>query len=233
MRIITHRALVQNWIKPEEIQSPHTLVSGSFNPYEPNGHQDLDYYYGRKANYFWKTIAVSLNHPEDYFFDTLNGLDRKRHEMNNRFCCLDVIDSIEFCCGNENHLKNYIDNEIFKNFSDNKIWFQSTGKGANKIFLKRNYNTSICEYLRKSDSITKVINTMGKNRISNFNSIDPIESKNEPIGFKKFIQEIISICNQKNIEFDFQSLSPSQMAVNKKHTCKVQLRNWLTESLHL
>lgn len=224
---ITHRALVQNWIKPEEIVNPRTLVLGSFNPYNPNERNDLDYFYGRRTNFFWKTIAGRLNYPEGYFFDPVQGLDRKCQVMTNRFCCMDVINSIEFSCENKNALQNYLDNEIFQKFSDNKIWAHSAGEGLNKILIKRNYNRSIIDFLRNSNSITKVINTMGKTRISNFNLIKP------SIGFKQFMQEIIILCNEKNIEFDFLSLSPSQTAVNRGLTPINQLQIWLTENLNL
>lgn len=232
MTIITHRAKVQNWIKPEEIQSPRTLVLGSFNPYNPNGHNDLDYYYGRKTNYFWKIIGGFLYQSENYFFDPINGLTRKRDVMDNKFCCMDIIESLELTCGDENILKDYIENKIFKEFSDGKIWVTKTNYCGSEIIVKRNYNPSILKFLKESDSITKVINTMGVNRISSFNSIEPVERNGYPIGFKKFIQKVISTCEDKNIEFEFKSISPSQISVNQNNTIE-QLRNWLTDSLKL
>ena len=77
--------------------SPKALVLGSFNPFE-NLKKGVDYYYGREQNHFWKTIAVIIEKDEDYFFDKIEGLKRKSKVMENRFCCFDVINSIDFSC---------------------------------------------------------------------------------------------------------------------------------------
>ncbi len=84
--------------------------------------------------------------------------------MNNRFCCLDVINSI--------------------NISSTKT----------------------------TNSINKVIHTMGYNRINN-NSINPKEKKLKELGFYDFITAVINICKERKKTFVFESYSPSAYAV--------------------
>ena len=65
---VRHQSLESNWLSPEQIENPRTLVLGSFNPSNGDNHTD-DYYYGRKSNHFWRTIANIIGQQEDYFFD--------------------------------------------------------------------------------------------------------------------------------------------------------------------
>jgi len=232
MTDIRHQALALNWAKKVDIANPRTLVLGSFNPYNPRG-LCLDYYYGRETNFFWRTIANIIGQDEEYFFDKGDGLNRKISVMNSRFCCLDVINEIEFSCEDDNCLEKYLQEKIYKKFSDQNIWVSNTGFLADMISLKRTYNYSIIDAIKKSTSIKKVIHTMGINRIKNKNLIYPDDRHPNEISFRKFIGEIIETCEQKNIEFVYDSLSPSGWAVNNGSTDKGSLKEWLENHLYI
>ncbi|WP_026995397.1 hypothetical protein [Flectobacillus major] len=230
--IVQHQALALDWLTANDLNNPTSLVLGSFNPFNPNGQAGLDYYYGRTTNQFWKSIARIIGQPELYFFNQQHGLNRKIEVMTARFCCLDVIDSIDFECYNEEILTDYLNRKIFGEFADQTIWTTSTNRSGETINLKRSYNNSILELLRESQSIRKVIHTMGS-RIESFNNIKPVELNGDPIGFKQYVREIISICEERGIEFSFYSLSPSQYAVNTGATQIADLDNWLRNNLNL
>jgi len=230
--IVEHQALALNWLTADDLNNPTTLVLGSFNPFNPKGQAGLNYYYGRTTNQFWKSVARIIGEPENYFFDQQHGLNRKSEVMTTRFCCLDVIDSIDFECENEEILTDYLNIKIFAEFADQTIWTTSTNRQGETITLKRNYNNTILELLRVSQSIIKVIHTMGT-RIGSFKNIRPVELNGDPIGFRQYVQEIISICERRGIEFIFYSLSPSQYAVNTGATQIAELDNWLRDSLNL
>jgi hypothetical protein len=231
MTDIRHQALALNWAKTVDIANPRTLVLGSFNPYNPRC-LCLDYYYGRETNFFWRTIANIIGQDEDYFFDKPDGLNRKISVMNSRFCCLDVINEIEFSCEDDNCLEKYLQKKIFKKFSDQNIWVSNTSFLTDVISLKRTYNPSILEAIRKSTSIKKVIHTMGTNRIKNKELIYPDERNPNQMRFRKFMMEIIETCEQQGIEFVFYSLSPSGWAVNNGATDKNDLKRWLKQNLY-
>ena len=72
MSVINHQAIQNNWTTPEQIVNPQTLILGSFNPFNANGNI-VDYYYGRRSNYFWKRIAIIMGYDEEYFFDAIFG----------------------------------------------------------------------------------------------------------------------------------------------------------------
>lgn len=232
MITVEHQALALNWLTADNLENPTTLVIGSFNPFNPNGLAGLDYYYGRTTNQFWKSVARIIGQPENYFFDQQLGLNRKIEVMRSRFCCLDVIDTIDFECENEQILTDYLNRKIFGEFADQTIWTSRTTRQGEFITLKRSYNDSIPNLLRESQSIRKVIHTMG-GRIANFNNINPIEQNGNPIGFRQYIQDIITVCEQREIQFSFYSLSPSQYAVNTGATLIGDLDNWLRDSLNL
>jgi G:T/U-mismatch repair DNA glycosylase len=229
-KIIKHQSIELNWIHPNELLNPKTLVLGSFNPFE-NIENKTDYYYGREQNYFWKTIAVAIKEEENYFFDKAKGYQRKIEIMEKRFCCFDVIDSIDFYCQDEKLLLEYLNNEIFSKFLDQKIWTSKTKYKQAPITLTRKYNDSIIDFLKQSESITKVIHTMGNNRLSE-SSTNPKERKKE-FGFEKFMAKIKAVCDKKNIAIEYFSLSPSGYAIKTGKTHKDALQNWLIENLEL
>lgn len=87
-----------------------TLFLGTFNPI--CGEQ-LDYYYKRKSNGFWKIIKYFDTQNE---YDFSNFQDLKQFMTLKRFGCVDVILSVTFpefdrnkICGN-----GYTDNNLFK-----------------------------------------------------------------------------------------------------------------------
>jgi hypothetical protein len=227
---IAHQSLVQNWLTPEQIVNPRTLVLGSFNPYFENG-QVVDYFYGRSSNYFWKTIAQIVGHDnEDYF---LNNIQRKLEVMNNHFCCLDIIDSIEFTSENELLLNEYIDSKVRTNFLDQSIFITKSRFGnRGNVLLRRAYNQSIINTLENSESIVRVIHTMGNSRID-FQLISPREGRLGVHGFEGFINRIKTICSNRNIQFVNQSYSPSAYAVRNGNTNIPEFVNFLSEHLFL
>lgn len=166
MVIIKHHAVELNWNQLIQIDNPKTLVLGSFNPFDENSNSHLHYYYGRQENHFWKSIARNLEKNENYFFDTDNGFKRKLDIMKGRFCCLDIIDDIEFNSPKAETLKNHIQQQVLSNFLDQTIWVSKTKTKENEVItLKRKYNQSIIELLQQSKTIKKVIHTMGNSRI--------------------------------------------------------------------
>lgn len=228
---VVHQSLKLSWIKPIEIFRPQTLVLGSFNPFE-NYSKTVDYYYGRGSNHFWKAIAQIICNDQDYFLDNQYGLQRKKEIMQNRFCCLDVINSIDFESQDPKALREYLSNNIFSNYQDHKIWTSKTKYTNNDIFINRNYNYLIIEFLISSNSITKVIHTMGNNRIS-ICSANPKEKKKGKHGFSGYINTIKDICTEKNISFVQETYSPSQYAVNNGNTNVEELKRWLKVNLNL
>ena len=91
---------------------------------------------------------------------------------------------------------------------------------------------SIIDFLNSSDSIEKVIHTMGVNRISK-DSASPKEAKLMNLGFNGFLNKVRTICKQKNINFILDSYSPSDYAVKNGKTNKVDLNHWLKTNLWL
>ena len=218
---INHQALEKEWLKPFQINEPRTLVIGSFNPFD-KATNAIDYYYGRKSNYFWRTIATTIGKDEEYFFDDVEALERKIEVMKNKFCCLDVINSINFSSTDSKTIDKYIREDIFSNFTDQKIWLTSKRNGS--IHLKRSYNTLIIDTLKESQSIKKVIHTMGDDRIKH-NKSYPREINLKEEGFDYFVSNTKEICKQRKIEFIDKSLSPSAYAIRNGFTRKEELHD--------
>lgn len=232
MPIITvrHQALELNWLSPEQIENPKTLVLGSFNPYNRDNNS-VDYYYGRKSNHFWRTIANIIGENEEFFFDLAESQNRKSIAMNNRFCCLDVINFINFSCDSNQLLNEYLFNKIFSNFLDQNIWTTNTNYEKRGIIkLSREYNQNIITTLSTSTTIRKVIHTMGNNRIGD-TFVSPKEKRLNNLGFGGFIQSVKEICHQRNIEFVKKSYSPSDYAIKNGNTTRENLRYFLRQHL--
>lgn len=229
-KTIQHQALKVNTFNPT-INCPKTLVLGSFNPFE-NEDKSVDYFYGRKTNHFWREIGIVLFNDEFHFFGK-DGYSKKLEIMNERFFCLDVINSIDLECRDENLLKEYIESEIYSNFSDKKIWCgKAYTKKSSPIVLKRSYNHAVIDFLKKTDSISTVIHTMGVNTIYE-NGTNPKEKKSGKSGFLCYIETIKEICIQKGITFINESYSPSDYAIKTNKTDKNVLRLWLKDNLML
>jgi hypothetical protein len=73
---------------------------------------------------------------------------------------------------------------------------------------------------------------MGNNRISQL-SVSPKEKKLRDSGFSSFISSVIKCCNENNIEFVYNSYSPSAYAVKKGPEKKENLRQWLKTNLYI
>ncbi len=191
----------------------------------------MDYFYGRSSNYFWKTIAQIIGHENEDFF--LNNFQRKSQIMNNHFCCLDVIDCIEFTSEDELLLNEYIDTKIRKNFLDQSIFITKSKFGnRGNVLLKRTYNRSIIDLLENSRSIGKVFHTMGNSRIDN-QLTNPREKRLGIQGFEGYINRIKAICSNREIQFINQSFSPSAYAVRNGMTNIPEFADFLREHLFL
>lgn len=236
---VRHQSLANNWLSPAQIENPRTLVLGSFNPFNERGNGIVDYYYGREKNHFWRRVAEIRNLPQDYFFrnnsvtaeDT--ALNRKVEIMRNRFCCLDVIDSINFESEVEDSLNDYLNRNIYANYLDQNIWVSKTKvEKLNEVRLFRSYNYSILTVLESFPSIEKVIHTMGSNRISPL-AISPQEKGLGDRGFSALMKSIIDLCNRTGRTFIYHSLSPSDYAVKTGKTSLAELDSFLREHLWL
>jgi hypothetical protein len=227
---ISHQRIELDWLDSSKVENPKTLILGSFNPFESKV-KSVDYYYGRSSNHFWKTIAYIIDIDQNYFFDKQFGFVRKKEIMDNNFCFYDVINSIDFSSENYESLKYYTENEIYKNFKDQKIWTTTTNyKKKDVIKISRNYNDSILRFLENNDSIKKIIHTMGSNRITESKS-SPREKKLQEYGFEGFVNNIKSICNRKNIKFIYETYSPSDYAIKNGTVRQSDLIDWLKSNL--
>lgn len=228
---VDHQSIKLNWVTPEQIQIPKTLVLGSFNPYNPTGNNIVDYYYGRESNHFWRRIALISGFGEFYFFDKKEGFRRKSTIMANRFCCQDVISSINFTSEDSIRLGSFINDNVFTGFLDQAIWGSNINKKS--ISLVRQYNDTILNTLRNTESINTVIHTMGNNRITNFLHCKPKEKGSGTKGFHGYLTAIYQVCKERNIEFVFNSLSPSNYAISNGATDINSLDEWLIKYLNL
>lgn len=230
MTIVNHQAVQNNWTTPEQILNPKTLVLGSFNPFNKNGNI-VDYYYGRRSNHFWRRIAIIVGYDEEYFFDVADGNNRKLSVMSNRFCCLDVINLIELTGKDDILVDRYINDHVFTNFSDSKIFTRRAIGGA--VQLTKEFNNLVIETLYNTSSIKKVIHTMGNERILTPLNVKPLERGLGLNGFSGFMNSISDVCNNRGIEFVNQSFSPSAYAVRNGATNIRALDEWLMTHLHL
>ena len=225
---IKHISLINNWENPELFGNSETLILGSFNPYNTfSEEKNADYYYGRQTNHLWKIIASLLGKETDYYF---NNIDRKYEVMYKyKFSFMDVIDSIDISANDKEILNEYISNNIFQNFIDQKLFTSRTSFKDHKIEIKRNYNQRIISIL-ESKNIKIVIHTMGNNRIKFDFSTSPKEIGLGNDGFQNFIKSI----KNHSIEFVNSSFSPSSYAVNKGGSeYKKHLKEWMKKSLNL
>lgn len=212
------------WPDPYDFKEIKTLVLGSFNPYNPNPNKNVDYYYGRERNGFWKAIARILKKSSENYY--LDSLGRKRDIMDEfKFAFFDVIDSINVSCTNEDILSEYIEKKIYANFEDSVLFTSSTNYKNIKMNIERNYNRRIKEFLKSSRRVN-VIHTMGNYRISSNLKTKPIKD-----GFQKFILDIKHLCNQQGGEFISGSHSPSQRAINTGKTPIKEFEIWISDNI--
>lgn len=154
--MISHQFLNKNFFFPN--WKINTLVLGTFNP---SCGEKTDYYYGRKKNMFWKSIAIALQLNENYF---LNNLKNKLDIMSKYgFGCTDIIKSISTNTTHRDKIcKSYSDDDLFT-IKHVKIEYQ---------FEK------IKEYILQN-KVGCVINTWGKRK-------SPIEFINRINDFENF-----------------------------------------------
>lgn len=169
---------IQHQLKNEPYYFPtwevKYLFLGTFNP---EGGEEVKYYYGRPKNNFWSVLSeifnVDFSPNSSDFFDLL-----KEYEIG----CIDIIDSI-------NVDKNQLDDILGKGYKDSKII-------NNKV--QRTYNTAnIIKFLGKNEHI-KVYSTWGvgsslkewSSEVNKIKDITPLVSPSQaarvPKGTKKY-----------------------------------------------
>lgn len=228
---IAHLSTIEdlNWPNSNLIHNPKTLILGSLNPYNPNLQVQTDFYYGRKRNYLWKGIAFNLELPLNYFFiysDGLSPLEKKIKCMQDyKFCFLDLIDGIKYESANQNILDKYISSKIFKGFGDDQLFRNDIfNYNGNQIIKKLIFNKEILNKI-KNGNFSKIIHTLGNNRINENFKISHNESQN-------FINQILNITNNNSLNFNTISYSPSQYAVHfNGQVFRNNLFSWIREKI--
>lgn len=227
---IQHQSIANNWLNPDEINNPKTLILGSFNPFNPNTNQNTDYYYGRSTNHFWKSIARNLGQNEDYF---CGHLERKIEVMNkHKFCFFDIINSLEIECKNEIILNEFIANKIHIGYADSTIFKRTSAYQGETILIKRNYNERILKLIERSN-FKRIIHTMGNNRISENYVTNPLEINLGENGFQKFYNRIIKKGKEYYVHILPLSINPSAYGVNTGRININDLDNWINENVLL
>ena len=205
-KTIEHLNNISKWDNLQ-INNPKTLVIGSFNPYNPNLKSQTEFYYGRNQNRFWSTIGNLKYNNKDYF---KFSLEKKIKELQlSKFILMDLIESIEFKCDSENILEKYINNKVFENFGDSDIWV-SKKRTNPQINLRRNYNQKIIQFLSKNNTVSRIVNTLRKNK-GDLNSFNKREKN-----WNEFTKSLFDISKQKNIEIVNESVSPSPLGCSQK-----------------
>ena len=138
------------------------------------------------------------------------SLEKKIKELQlSKFILMDLIESIEFKCDSENILEKYINNKVFENFGDSDIWV-SKKRTNPQINLRRNYNQKIIQFLSKNNTVSRIVNTLGKNK-GDLNSFNKREKN-----WNEFTKSLFDISKQKNIEIVNESVSPSPLGCSQK-----------------
>src|SRR5260370_26326644 len=149
------------------------------------------------------------------------------------FCCLDVVNSIEFECQDGEVLNYYVGNYVNKYFSDDVVFKNKRNSircdgttdqdflqlkgylikqnkkslafklGKDFIHAERTYNNDVFDLLGRANSIEKVINTMGVDRIKREAPNGPVQTKGG-VGFPEFIGRLIDLCQKKSIHFQYE-----------------------------
>lgn len=230
--IVQHLAIENNWLGPENIENPKTLVLGSFNPFNPNINRNTDYYYGRSTNHFWKSIARNLNLHEDFF---CNNRERKIEIMNKyQFCFYDIINSIEISFTdreiiNDDILTEFKNQKILTEFSDQVLFTSTTSYQGFKIKVKRNYNENVINLLNQGN-IENIIHTMGNTTIKQEFTTKWLENGLGALGFQGYLNRILN----QGIHFNPISYSPSGRAVKTGGENHINsLDNWINTNLIL
>lgn len=162
------------------------LVLGTFNP---SCGEQVDYFYGRNRNKFWKAISLAFKISNDSL-TTLEGKLSflKKHDI----ACMDMIQKV--IVNDSTKI-----NDLINGYSDQKLFGGTRDKS-----LERVYNTqNIKSYLEKFNP-KKIIYTWGK--------------RNNPVEFRNEISEIKNFCKKKNIKFIDDCPSPSSRSRSTKES---------------
>lgn len=222
---VLHSCISNNWDEASILADADTLVLGSFNPFNEFEDTNPDYYYGRKTNYFWKIIAKLNNKNENYYFNKSTKCEFVKRK---KICFLDVIDFIEVSSNNEDMIIPFLQNKIFKGFSDQILFTSKTKYQGEDMFIKRYYNKRVLNLI-ENGKIKTIIHTMGNSAIDTNFRTKWKEYDSDILGFQQFIDRIKSI---ERVLFVNKSYSPSGYAVKRGgHYYQLQLENWLNEYL--
>lgn len=205
MKIINHQLLDKSFFIPK--WDCKTLVLGTFNP---DGGDCINYFYGRKSNYFWKAISAIDNKNELFYYTLITNNRNDYFELmkNRKFGCTDVIKMIE--CPNE-----VIGNVNGRGYNDQVLFNGQIIRHYNFDDIK-NY---IVTHSQKTVKVTKIINTVG----NRFDLPTPLE-------FSDHLSDFIKFCKINNIEF-ISSPSASAYAVKTHRTDFEKLKEFYR--LHL
>ncbi|MDB4655759.1 hypothetical protein OAE48_02825 [Flavobacteriales bacterium] len=200
---IKHIGQIKNWeVINENVTKPITLVLGSFNPYDENLASIPEFYYCRipnrgRGNQFWPSIARNLQLSEDLRVDEQSRLEiMAKH----KFIFLDLIDELVVESENEKDIEKFINDKIIKGFSDSVVWAKQTSGVA----VSRSYNHRIVKLIEETESITRIVNTLGTGRGNlNFN-----QNEADWQTFKADLCEVCRKTNSTNLILDSRSPSP-------------------------
>lgn len=187
---VQHQLINQDFFFPDW-KIKH-LFLGTFNP---NGGQEVRYFYGRHSNYTWllltEIFGINFRELLDNDFNSfINEL------KNNSIACMDMIKSIEF---NENEVD--INNIIGNGYKDSNIINNS---------VIRHYNTESIQKVIANNQNVKIYSTWGRgSALMNWvNEVDLIQNRinltspsraaRVPLGVDKF-QYILNDWNNKII----------------------------------
>ena len=171
---INHQLLSKEYFIPN--WECNTLFLGTFNP---AGGEEVNYFYGRNSNNFWKAISKLFNKQEDGHFHNLmvsNFCKFKQFMIDNKFGCVDIIRSVVVNIDCEENITG-------KGYSDQNLF--------NMTHVARNYNFEEIEnYIINKETVTTIINTVGQR----FDNMQPKELKIQLTKFKNF-------CKVNNINY--------------------------------
>jgi len=170
-----------------------TIVLGTFNP---EGGKPVNYFYGRKSNYFWRAVSLIDNKDELFYHNSIsNNLNNHFDLMKiNKFGCTDIIKSIEYPSELANRVngRGYSDQVLF---SGNVI----------RYYNFENIKKYITEQNQSDVKVNKIINTVGRR----FDNPAPNE-------FSEKLNDFITFCKENNIEFiSSQSASAHEVRIHR------------------
>lgn len=181
---IEHQFLHKDFFVPD--WKADILVLGTFNP---SCGEQVDYFYGRNRNKFWKAIRLTF----DLSDKSLSNLEEKlKFLKKQKIACMDMIQKVIV---NDSTKVN----DLINGYSDQKLF-----GGIRNESLERVYNTQNIKSFLKKYEPKKVLHTWGK--------------RNSPIDFQNEISEIKQFCKEKSIQFIDDCPSPSGRSRSTKES---------------